>query len=326
MRKILKYIILSCGILIGCYEEEVIHGREGGEPFYTLPQGDHDYDSIIVDWFERCGFYILYNFQETDLYWNNTEWEEGGLFESHALSGHLKGKPANPDYVGDLLEMIDLYFFQVYPEEILTKEMPLKLLLCSELQDVSNKYVFDAQTGEYRFEQVYTDMLVVGGYDYIAVNGANSGIETLTDSMRIEYSLAVNELFLSIYGTKSVVDLYSRISHAFFDVSVYDGKYISRTDLFKYGFLNTKTNTASDTEEIRKQNDMRAYMVLVGYPLSVLEATPGDLGDDNSYPSLRGVLHPNRDINGLVRQKYEIMVEFLKEMGIDVHKLQYPME
>ena len=42
------------------------------------------------------------------------------------------------------------------------------------------------------------------------------------------------------------------------------------------------------------------------------------------YPSLRGVFRSDRDVNGIVRQKYDIIVEWLRTLGIEVDALQNP--
>lgn len=318
MRNIFKYVILFCSILLGCYQEENICGREGGEPFYTLPQGNNSYDQSIVDWYERCGFYILYKFDEKDLYWDSENWKEA---ESTQKLGR-KGTPAIPEFVNKQLDLITDIFLNVYSEKVIKEYMPLKILLCSELKDTRLEYVYS--NGTTTNVLVYFDALALRGYDYIAINGGNDAIMALSDSMKMEYSLSINSIFLSIYGEKNIDVLFASVPDSFFEVSVYDGKYISKNQLFSRGFLNMNTNTSTQTEEGRKRNDLRAYLELAGYPLDVLEETPGDLGKDSSYPSLRGVLHPLRDVNGLVRQKYEIIIEFLNGLGIDVAKLQHP--
>ena len=66
MKKVLGLFLGGLLLLAGCYDEgslnpspepELIYGK------YTLPQGDHDYDARIGDWYTRCGFYILYKYQ-----------------------------------------------------------------------------------------------------------------------------------------------------------------------------------------------------------------------------------------------------------------------
>ncbi len=66
----LFFIVLLVWLWAGCDDSEHLTPTEGMEPGYTLPQGDHDYDKKIVDWFDRCGFYILYKFTPRDVYFN----------------------------------------------------------------------------------------------------------------------------------------------------------------------------------------------------------------------------------------------------------------
>lgn len=70
MKDKLFYVILGLSILIGCDDSESLTPTLESEPVYSLPQGNHDYDSKIMDWHERCGFYILYKFESRDLYYN----------------------------------------------------------------------------------------------------------------------------------------------------------------------------------------------------------------------------------------------------------------
>ncbi|OKZ15766.1 MAG: hypothetical protein BHV81_15255 [Butyricimonas synergistica] len=58
------FIVLAIGVLSSCYEEDTLTPTEGTEEIFKLPQGDHDYDTRIVKWFEHYGFYGLYIFDE----------------------------------------------------------------------------------------------------------------------------------------------------------------------------------------------------------------------------------------------------------------------
>ena len=47
MKKIL-FIILSLILWIGCYDEDPLTPTTEPEPYFLLPQGDHDFDRNIV--------------------------------------------------------------------------------------------------------------------------------------------------------------------------------------------------------------------------------------------------------------------------------------
>ena len=105
--------------------------------------------------------------------------------------------------------------------------------------------------------------------------------------------------------------------------SNYTYKYYSGEELFKHGFLSGWTLQNGD-KEASISRDFASFMKLVALPLKVLEAEPDyDSGDAND-PSLTGALNPSRDINKLVRKKYEVIVKYLRERGIDVDRMQYP--
>lgn len=56
-------------ILTGaCSDNDRLTPSEGLEFSYSLPQGNHDYDTKIMDWFERCGFYILYHLTRKEIF------------------------------------------------------------------------------------------------------------------------------------------------------------------------------------------------------------------------------------------------------------------
>ena len=61
------FVICCLVLFIRCYNEDTLVSTETPELKYVLPQGNHDYDDKIVDWFERSGFYILYKFGPEDI-------------------------------------------------------------------------------------------------------------------------------------------------------------------------------------------------------------------------------------------------------------------
>lgn len=318
MKGIFISILVFSGLLVGCYKEETIHGREGGEPFYTLPQGNHAYDKDIVIWFENYGFYTLYDFKENDLYWNNDGWEQSGMLD-YGLTGKLSGYKADTNYVGKQLDWFQKLFLLHYPEDFIAQGMPLKVLLCSKLQTAKNVPQFDEATGEYWFEQVYTDIWARRGYDYIAINGGNEWMKNFSDSLKSEFSSACNTILLRLLGEKGVLQ---NPPAAFFDVSSeFYGKYFSGgKGMFEYGFLTGDAN--KDNVKDSQYQDFLDYLSLAGYSLSVLNGEPGTSDNEYLYPSLRGVFNVNQ--NGLVLQKYNILMEWLRTKGIDVDGLQRP--
>lgn len=315
MRKI--YLILFLFILtVSCYQEEEIKVSQEGEPFYVLPQGNHDYDEDIVGWFENYGFYVLYQFKESDAYWNNQDYEEwNGLF-----TGHCKVKQAEETYTGKLVQWFGERVLAIYPDDLRKQAMPLKVLLCSELWNVENVYKgIDPDTKEAYYEQVYHNQWGKSGYDYIAVNGASSVMDTMTIRSQRQWMQEVNAGVLARIGGKQLIP----VDDEFFEISDYSKTNIYGLNLFKNGMLNYLA--ARIPESSAKLADYQAYVQMLSYSLEYLEGNP-PVSVDNNFPSLAGVLSPEREGHELIRRKYEIMVDCAKRVGIDVEKLQHPLK
>ena len=129
---------------------------------YSVPQGNHDYDDRIVDWNKRCNTFILYKFNLKELYWQVNAWEESkpepeGSTSSFPYTNGLLGAVADEEYVGEQLDLIETLFLNFYPDTTLRRCLPLKLLLCGELN-------WRSVEGNVSLRNVYS------GYDYLAFN------------------------------------------------------------------------------------------------------------------------------------------------------------
>ena len=327
----MKYYWLSlvCALALcaGCYEEDDIHVTEGLEVSYTLPQGDHPYDKTIMDWYEQYGFYSLYIFEDKDIYWANENWEE--RFEDGSEGGgSLKGVPADPDYVGEQLEMVQTYFFDLYPDSLIAHYMPLKLLLCSELWNVTRGY--DQMTWE--VTDIYNKLWAYEGWDYIAVNGGSAEMNTITSYSKGEFQTEVNEVFLwRLYeeGVLEIPEAFGQISNYEVELAGYGNSMVADS-IFKEGFLQDPLYPVSSSLPLESAiaRDFESFLPLLARPMSWLEATPGEPYEyDNLFNAilvLKGCMHRDRDVNGLIRQKYNILMDMLEEKGIDIQQLQYP--
>ena len=329
------WLSVICALLLcaGCYEEDDIHVTEGLEVSYSLPQGDHPCDETIVDWYEQYGFYTLYIFEDKDIYWANENWEER-FEDGFSGGGSLQGEPADPDYVDEQLTLFQPAFMDIYPDSLIAHYMPLKLLLCSELWKVDVNTSYDWNTGEYTTTYIYTGLWAYEGWDYIAISG---GSQIMADTMTVrdkeEFQADLNEIFLRKLYAEGVLE----IPEAFGEVSNYDGDPLYgygsdavAMNIFAEGFVADPVyrGTQYTREELIEQ-DFEAYLSLLARSMSWLEATPPTSCYVYNYRweailLLDGVLNPARDVNGLIRQKYNILMDMLEEKGIDIQQLQYP--
>ena len=319
-------IICALAFCTGCYDEDDIHVTEGLEVSYSLPQGDHEYDETIMAWYEQYGFYPLYIFENKDIYWANENWEE--RFEDGSEGGgSLRGEPANPDYVGEQLAMVQQGFFDVYPDSLIAHYMPLKLLLCSELWNVTIGY-----NENFEREYIYNKLWAYEGWDYIAVNGGSVEMDTITAYSKGEFQAEVNALFLQrLYdaGVLEIPEAFGEVSNYNVQLAGYGSTWIADS-IFKEGFVTDPVYPVSATVTLEQaiETDFEAFLPLLARPLSWLEATPGEPYEyDSMYNAilvLEGCMHRDRDVEGRIRQKYNILMNMLQEKGIDIQQLQYP--
>lgn len=323
----LLFIVFFATLWIGCYHEDDIVPTEGSERIYSLPQGNHEYDKDIVNWFDKYGFYTVYEYNIGDMYWANTDWEE--QVEPN-LGGNLSAKQADPDYVAPVLDMFKELFLSYYSEDILKENMPLKVFLCSELWQGSwyyNRLEGIMERGD------SVEIMVYKGYDYLALNGAREGFE-MTESVKTQFMRECNKAFLNILYSKGIFV----IPEEFISVSNYRVPSSTAwpgspnvfpgpsTSCFALGYLNIQTVKSTYSMEVMQEYDFFYYLDLVmSYSLAELESEDAywNSYDNQQYMNYTGILNPRRGYDK-VRQKYEIMVEYIESFGVNLDRIRFP--
>lgn len=315
----IRFLFLMIIFFIGCYNESDITPTEGDEKMFALPQGNHDYDEEIVAWRDSYGFYTLYLFHEDDMYWNNTNWDER---IAPGLGGVLVARPADANYVKPALEMFKESFLELYPEDFIRDCMPLKIFLCSELWSAGFKTDYSTMT-------TYPDSTRIWayrGYDFIAMNGVSQELDTMGMPMKLNFLKDINKIFMNILVEKGKLVM----PEEFGKVSTYVYTDAPWGDLkFQRGFLNTQTMKKDFSVEKAQGLDFGFYIQMVlSYSMAELEGEPAVLSQysNDLYLNYTGVLNPKRDSNGLVRKKYEIIVDYIEnDLGIDLSLIRYPV-
>lgn len=325
----LYFIAFAAGALSACYTEDPIVPTEGDEHIYSLPQGNHEYDKEIVEWYRKYGFYTVYDYPLGDLYWANINWDEK---LKPGLGGQLVAKQADQAYVGQLLALFKEFFLDHYPDEWLKECMPLKIFLCSELDDVAWAGPASSEFGE------RTRLPIHRGYDNIAINGANQGIETMSETMKTEFMKEMNKEFLHILQEKGKLVM----PEAFGKVSLYswNSSFVAlpspsltqdpfAQNIFKEGYLNAQTIKSGYSKDLAKSNDFYYWLDLaMSYSIANLESeTAGWKRSDQLgayYFNYNGILHPKRGWTK-ARKKYDIIVDYIQnDLGINLDRIRYP--
>lgn len=283
MKNIVCYFTLFLVFLVtGCYNENKLTPTEQPEAIsgkYTLPQGDHTYDTDILTLYKKYNTLLLYKFEDRDFWWNvssDIRWTHDTA--SGSTSAGWEAIPANENYVGEQIGLLQDKFFTYFPDTLLFRTLPLKFLLCNYLNYIPDQGRYPEDSDK-KFCNVYW------GYDYIGVNWGNEKILNMTAEERNQFKNDICTLFLSKTAKKKMAR-----AQAFFAVSTYSSSGSSKPE---DGFVEDNIGSNLD-------NDWNSYIsMIVSTPYEQLIGTAGLLSE--------GV-----DTSGKIRQKYDIMVEFFQ--------------
>lgn len=296
-------------LLAACYEDEEIIPTEGLEPYYTLPQGNHDYDEKIMAYHEKYGFYILYDFIPEDVYWTGSNWDEylggGNATDRDNLGGNIYVQQADTNRVGEYLNLVEDLFFSAYPDSLLM-QLPREFYLCSFLG------VWD--TGDTVRTHAYRNS------HCFAANGCSVELDTMGNELKIGLAQALHNNFISYLQEKGSVS----ISEDFYGFSDYKSRMTSYTDAYRFsrGFLTASTFPANATKEQVKANDLEQWIKVIFTPYEILNSDTYIPNLDYDEPPVQGILKQAP----IIRAKYEFLMNYLKEeYHIDIEKIQYPL-
>ena len=286
MKKILG-LFLGCSLLLtGCYdggnltpssEPELIYGK------YSLPQGEHDYDDDIVEFYKKYTSLLLYKFTSKDFGWTptaNIAWNiETDTIVIPGAPNKYDAQPADELYVKAQLQLLEDKLFS-YLSDTLMQLLPQRILLCSTLNVVPVGLGYNPKPEE------RTPLNVYSGFYHIAVNWGNEKILTMTAEERNQFKIDVCTAYFGFVVSSLETPL------EFFQVSNYNSD-ITADKIYANGILDYDNRTSL-------MNDWFDYIKLaIGNSLEELEAEGG-------------LLHASVDANGKIREKYMIMVNFFK--------------
>ena len=290
-------LILSLVLgLSGCYKEGALHASMENEKVYSeydLPQGDHDYDKDILEMFKKYNTLFLYKYNPKDIYYNTDEYVNGTYFpEKDSTAAGLFDVPSDEAWVGKQVKLLQELWLDYYPEEFLRQQLPLKVFLVDSLYSAKSGYGSPV-------ELLNNNYLVCRGVDYILVTYGSSRIDEMTKADKYEFKRVLHRVFLDYLDIPVTVEFAAIGNYTIFS-NVNNKPYI-----YRYGFINWDNSSTP-------QRDWFSYI---------------DAIVDHSYeewvsdgPS--GFLHPSKDTQGKIREKYNLVIEFFKtNYQIDLQKI-----
>lgn len=365
----LIYIVSMLILWNGCNGDlENLVSTTDSEFKYSLPQGDHDYDTKIVDWYNRCGFYILYKFEPKDVYFNvNSEWqkaradtiiewsslpvgaiyrvegdymnvynilgnfvrsipmgksydESSGIWQELILDGDLirMGKyklkydgiftveEADEIYVGEQLSLLEEMFLNHYPDSILSVGIPLKIVLGRNLWQNS---AF-AKGSELSYWITFNNLLFSHGDESI-----NSLDKIEKNAIKIE----MNKWFIEDRIFEKIK--YFAELEGFFDITAYS-EYTTSDDISSQEYYQNGivASLLYASLEGFMNLDLKSYIeMIIETSQMTLEAEPQN-GNFDSW-SYWGILHSKKDVNGLIRKKYDVLIKVFNDIGVDLQAI-----
>lgn len=284
---LLSFAVLSL-LLAGCGKDEKIIPTDFPEHTYSVPQGNNDYDTRIVKWFEDCGIIILYDYTDADIYWSVTKWLQAKQLSATSWSTGILTARAAPDWINGQLDLLEKNFLNLYSADALHKYAPLRLFLCGELFSVTT--TAGAKTVK------PSDI----GYKSLIVNYGSEAVQALTQAKKLEFKNSINSNFIKWATDQSLIPL----STEFLAVSDY-ATAVTNATMYERGLLK---NVLSNT------NDYETYFNAIlsySYEELTMETAAGNY-------TMYGILNPIKDTKGLIRKKYDMMIAHFEKYGIDL--------
>jgi hypothetical protein len=294
-------LALAACCAVACEREEALTPT-GTEDIYgdlTLPQGDHPYDATIRTWFEKYNTLFLYKYVPHDLYYHPNRWLGGTYdpvrdttyagFNAQNNTGYFD-TPADEQYIGEQLALIQEVLLDFYPEAYLKQCLPKKVFLMDSI------YWSTSRKGKPLVNLCQT----YRGGDFISISWGAERVLTITPGEKRILRDSLNAAFLSTAITRGGATrtaAFEAVSN-YIDPNIY-------TRYKELGILDPWVRDAAA--------DWRLFLATIA-STSYAELT-ADAGPKN-------FLHPSFDVNGLVRIKYDLVIAYFREEhGIDLQAI-----
>lgn len=315
--KTIYYKITCCTIaaiaicaISACSNSEGDLTPSGDALTYKLPQGNNDYDQTIVDFYNKYGTYILYQFNDKDAYWTPSGWKNGaeGAMSAGGKQGYLV-KASESANIKQQLSLLKEVWFDSYTDKFLKAYLPAKILLCSEIDSI----VYDWSSYPFKLKGVK----IGAWYNYynICTSYGNSDVNSMTATDKRIFKDKINRVFIQSIIERAIVTLPDEFTSA----TNYTGV-LSISD-------NTKLwarGTFPDGYSATPLRDWGFFMrMMVCHTYDFLSTPPAYIDTyDTSEASWEGILSPEKDVNGIIKKRYDMVRNYyIKNYDIDLQNI-----
>ncbi|MDY4044187.1 MAG: hypothetical protein SOY65_10360 [Marinifilaceae bacterium] len=274
-------------LLLACSEDKELGNIPDLELDYVLPQGGSPADDRIVEYYNKYGSYILYKFTERDFEWTQ--------IANSTLSGTYIYSAADPNYVGNMLDLLEEIWFGFYPDDFLRKTIPYKVFLTATLDWMAFGFPIS------RYSR--------SGENQIAIGYCSDTLTKFSSTTKLEFKIWLQrELWLGWLNTGLI-----QIPDAFYLVSDY-GSAASVDDPSSPNYARARgfvadgygyewcTFTDWTTGKLRMTDDSAAF---IG---GMVTRTSEEWAADLEFP--------------LVKEKYDILRNYIQDAyGFDIQSI-----
>ncbi|ASZ09895.1 putative zinc-binding metallopeptidase [Chitinophaga pendula] len=274
VRTVCSYLLIITAL--ACAKEKV-QVSEKENTYYKIPQGNAPYDQQVVDWYNKYGTYVLYQYPKSEY--------EYAIIGYYGLNME---HPADKTALPAVMNFIQQYWFDFYPEDFLKKYLPRKILLGGILQyDAGNNTKPDTLANP------------IAGFNFIMLPGLDANFPKQLEKERRIWKASLNSLFFStlFYGTTEEIKAKLPLPEAFFQVSKYQQLKASVNNLYDNGYL--APDPSDPTKIPSPKNDLKNYLyIMCRYSEEELE---------------KNYFSEKFDKKGLIRKKHQLLRKYIKD-------------
>lgn len=235
-------------------------------------------------------------------------------------NGNFKVEQAELEYVERQLDLLEECFLNpdFYTDDILRSQLPLKIILGCKLKYLKKQV--DLSTGEYKYT-IFPIKYHTSFNNLIFSHGDNS-ITKLTNENKKALKEELNNWFIEQIKDRLSLDKFYSVTQY---TNLPDLKY-KYNELYDWGLISPIRGTP--TLYNLKKNDLDSYIqMILENSLQKMEKEPKNGNYILKYMNGKmvhiatGVLHPKKDRKGLIKKKYDILINEFKRLGVNLQAI-----
>ncbi|TCD11609.1 hypothetical protein EZ449_04935 [Pedobacter frigidisoli] len=293
MKNRILIITIFLVMLLGCKKEETLQPSVT-KIEYTLPQGSNAFDADIVTLFKNYNSYFLYKFNPAI----DFAWVPAALGTDNLFSTKFSCEQADEAYVAKVLPFAKNNWLSFYPDTLLKRALPFKVLLAKNLKRLVNPNSADATLSNTGLTSNTLPNTILGYY-HITISNNSANFDAMTAAQKVLFKGDLHiEFWNYMLNTGKVVMPPTFTTGSNYTLTV------SASTMYVNGFLDTKAKAQTNPALY----DLKTYIKAI---------------TNNSRATLDNtILKATNDTKGLVKQKYNIVINYYKTVhNIDLQAI-----